>query len=111
MKPQTIKVWIIAVLLSGLCLNANAQEIRQHIAMSSVPVHKVLSEIEKNSDYLFMFNDSKIDTDRIVSINTATMQLNDVLNQLFAGTNVVWKIENTYKGLELTQWSRNRQSR
>lgn len=94
MKPQTIKVWIIAVLLSGLYLNANAQEIRQHIAMSSVPVHKVLSEIEKNSDYLFMFNDSKIDTDRIVSINTATMQLNDVLNQLFAGTNVVWKIEN-----------------
>ena len=94
MKPQTIKVWIIAVLISVFCFNANAQDLRKQIVMSSVPVHKVISEIENNSDYLFMFNDSKIDTDRIVSIRTATMQLNDVLNQLFAGTNVVWKVDN-----------------
>lgn len=91
MNHRIIKMWLLAVLTLGCFELLQAQDLNKSVAMSSVTVEKVLLEIEKNSDYLFMFNDSKIDTHRRVNINTVSRNVDDVLKELFAGTTVVWK--------------------
>ena len=86
-------MWLLAVVLLSISVFANAQNLKKPLTMSSVSVEKVLSEIEKNSEYLFMFSDSKIDTQRTVSITTGSLNVDDVLKELFSGTSVVWKKE------------------
>ena len=87
-------MWLLAVVMLCAGVSLHAQDLKKPIAVSSASVEKVLSEIEKNSDYLFMFSDSKIDTQRIVSIRTNSQNVDDVLKELFSGTSVVWKKEN-----------------
>ena len=87
-------MWLLAVVMLCASISLRAQDLKKPIAVSSASVEKVLSEIEKNSGYLFMFSDSKIDTQRIVSIRTNSQNVDDVLNELFSGTSVVWKKEN-----------------
>ena len=84
-------MWLLAGLLLCFSVVAQAQDLKRPVAMSSVTVETVLSEIESNSGYLFMFSDSKIDTQRKVSINSVSRNVDDVLKELFAGTQVVWK--------------------
>ena len=86
-------MWLLAVVLLGMSVSTYAQNLKKPLTMSSVSVEKVLSEIEKNSEYLFMFSDSKIDTQRTVSITTGSLNVDDVLKELFSGTSVVWKKE------------------
>ena len=93
MNHKNKGMWLLTVLLLLLGMSASAQQVRKPVTMASVTVEKVLSEIEKNSDYLFMFSDSKIDTQRIVSIRTISSNVEDVMKELFAGTDVVWKID------------------
>lgn len=87
-------MWLLAVVMLCAGVTLHAQDLKKPIAVSSASVEKVLSEIEKNSDYLFMFSDSKIDTQRTVSISTGSLNVDDVLKELFSGTSVVWKKEN-----------------
>lgn len=87
-------MWLLAVVMLSAGVSLAAQDLKKPIAVSSASVEKVLSEIEKNSDYLFMFSDSKIDTQRMVSISTGSLNVDDVLKELFSGTSVVWKKEN-----------------
>lgn len=91
MNHRIIKMWLLAFLVFVFCGVSRAQDLKNPVAMSSVTVEKVLSEIEKNSDYLFMFSDSKIDTQRRVDISTVSRNVDDVLKELFAGTQVVWR--------------------
>ena len=87
-------MWLLAVVMLSAGVSLAAQDLKKPIAVSSASVEKVLSEIEKNSDYLLMFSDSKIDTQRMVSISTGRLNVDDVLKELFSGTSVVWKKEN-----------------
>jgi len=81
---------LLAVLLM-LGTNAQAQELKKSIVLHGVTVEKVLSEIENNSDVLFVFSDSKVDTQRNVSVSSTSRNVEDVLAELFAGTQVKWK--------------------
>ena len=83
MNHKNTRMWLLTALLALFCLTVSAQEIRKPMTMASVTVEKVLSEIEKNSGYLFMFSDSKIDTQRQVTIRTSSRNVDDVLNELF----------------------------
>ena len=55
-------MWLLAVVMLCAGFSLHAQDLKKPIAVSFVSVEKALSEIEKNSDYLFMFSDSKIET-------------------------------------------------
>ncbi len=86
------------LLISVFCLNAknmNSQNARVTLNQQGVQLEKVLNEIEKQTDYLFVY-DKKVDTNRKVSINTQKTSLNKVLSELFSGTNTKFVTEGAY---------------
>ena len=58
------------------------------IKMDQSRVIDILEEIEEKSDFYFLFNQKLIDTDRIVSVHFENTTINDIVNELFKGTNV-----------------------
>lgn len=54
----------------------------------------VLNYIEKNSDYIFIYQDAKIDLERKVTLPQSNQTVNEILNYLFTGTDVSYTIKN-----------------
>jgi len=86
-----IKITMLLAVLLMLGINSQAQELKKSIVLHGVTVEKVLSEIENNSDVLFVVSDSKVDTQRNVSVSSTSRNVDDVLAELFVGTQVKWK--------------------
>ena len=59
-------------------------------------VQDVLMEIENQSDFYFTYSSSQIKTDRLVSINIKNRKITDVLDELFAGQNIGYTIEDRH---------------
>lgn len=62
--------------------------------MRNATVEQVLDQIEKKTDYTFVASDRTVDLNRKVSLNVQSLSLEETLKQLFAGTNVSYKIVN-----------------
>jgi TonB-linked SusC/RagA family outer membrane protein len=59
-------------------------------------VKEVLSEIEDQSEFYFMYNSKLIDVDREVSVNVKEQKVEQVLNTLFAETDVEYVIKDRF---------------
>jgi TonB-linked SusC/RagA family outer membrane protein len=59
----------------------------------NVPLIDVVSQIEKQTSYLFVFDEQSVDMMKLVSISTKSSKVEDVLNKIFTGTNIMFKIE------------------
>lgn len=70
--------------------------------LRSTSTRDVLKAIEKQSEYIFFYNDNALDLSKKVSISVKDKKINDVLDELFTGTSTKYKIENRqivlYKG-------------
>lgn len=55
-------------------------------------VQDVLDEIEKQSEFHFFYNNKQVNTTRIVSINSKKKNVFNVLEQLFNGTDISYKV-------------------
>lgn len=77
----------------GIFANGNAQSMRVNINVENVSTKKVLSEIEKQTDYLFVYNKKEVDLDRKTSVNAVNKTTADVLSSIFEGTDIVYAIE------------------
>lgn len=62
------------------------------VSANRISVEKVLNKIEQNSDYVFLFNDKTINTERVISFKNTNGNLKEILTSIFAGTNVSWQI-------------------
>ena len=76
--------------LSGLY----AQNVTVTLSMRNATVEQVLDQIEEETDYTFVASDRAVDLNRKVSLNVQSLSIEETLKQLFAGTNVSYKIVN-----------------
>lgn len=91
-KRGILRVFLLSV---GLCLwmqPSVAQHLNGSIKMTNVAVEKVLNQIEKQSDYVFLYNDKTIDRKRTVSVNNSSGKIVSILEEIFRGTNVSWQV-------------------
>lgn len=72
----------------------NAQNYRVSMEKSNCALIDVLKELEQNSDFLFCYNDKEIDINKRTSVNAKNATLEEVLTQIFKGTNYEYKIVN-----------------
>ncbi|WP_455628797.1 TonB-dependent receptor [Parabacteroides chinchillae] len=70
--------------------NLLSQEIT--VNLKKVTVKEVLQAIEKKSGQSFMYDASMIDLDRIVTVDVLNQKLEDVLNDIFKGTNITYEV-------------------
>ncbi len=74
-------------------INSYSQQTRLTLNLEHVKVMDVLSKIETNSDFYFLFNKEMVDTERKVSIDVDKQKIGEVLSYLFEGTNVNYVIK------------------
>ena len=90
MRISLILLFAVAFQLSAE--NGYAQRMKRTLNLTRVSVEQVLNQIEKNSDYVFLYHDNTIQTDRIVSLDKNARDIPEILDKVFAGTNVNYSI-------------------
>lgn len=88
-----IAVLLITVGVSNLLANPTYSQIaRLNLDMENKSLEQVMDEIERQSEFYFIFNQKQIDVDRIVSIQSDNKLITSVLPELFKGTNVNYAV-------------------
>ncbi len=93
---RTMRITITICLLwvsQVLALNTYSQNTRLSLNYSNISIRKVLQEIEDQTDFYFMYNGKFVDVERNVSIKVNDQPLTEVLDKLFVGTGISYKIE------------------
>lgn len=81
------KVLLLSVFLFGTVL-AYAQNVSMHV--QGVTVKKAMTILQKQSGYLFVYDQSDLDLQKKVNVNATT--LSQALHQIFTGQNVSYEI-------------------
>ncbi len=77
--------------------------------MKNVKIEDVFNRIEKSSSYVFLFKSNEIDTNRIVTIKNVSGNINEVLKEMFKGTNISYKIVDNQILLSKTEKNQQKQ--
>jgi TonB-linked SusC/RagA family outer membrane protein len=93
MKITTLLLFV--GILSIYAEDSYSQKARVTINEKNIRLDKVLTEIEKQTDYLFIYND-KVETNQNVSVKANTKPVYQVLNDLFKETNVGYSMEGSH---------------
>ncbi len=94
---RIMKLTVLLLLLSCVTIFANktySQSSSINLNMKNTTIKQVLSEIEDLTGYNFMYSEELIDVNRKVSIIATNQSINQVLKNLFTGTNVNYKTTN-----------------
>lgn len=83
-----------------------AQEVKISLNMQNNTVEQVIDEIERQSEFYFIFNQKEIDVDRTVNIHKECTLIDEILPDLLIGTNVKYSILNNKILLTATDLSK-----
>ena len=89
MKLTTFLLFVMFFQVSAGVFSQNSGEIR--LKAEDESINNILKLIEEQTQYTFMFNKSNIDVDRKTNINSDFKNIEDVLDELFKGTNVKYR--------------------
>lgn len=70
-----------------------SEQVNLTVKMNNTTVRDVFSHIEKNSEYIFIYQGTKIDLDRSVSVDLSDQPVQAILHEIFAGTNDTYSIK------------------
>lgn len=73
---------------------AYGQNARVTLKLENVRMKQVMTEIESQTKYLFLYPES-IDTERIVSVDVEARPLSEALSQMLGGTGIAYEISNS----------------
>ena len=104
-KPNKVfnyfALWLI-FLFSGstqLYANENMQTAIVHIESQALTLGELISEIEAQTDYLFIYSKNDIDTRQKVGIKTGDNQVGEVLQTALSNTDMTYIFANNYISL------------
>ena len=78
---------------SAFAVNINSQSLRVNIYANQKQAKEVIKQIEEQTDYLFVYNHDKVNLDNTVTIQANNETVAEVLNQMFAGTDIVYAMQ------------------
>ena len=95
---RAMKITTLLLFMFIFCLhaeNSNSQNVSVTIHKNDVRLENVLNEIEKQTDYLFVYN-KNVDVDRNVSVFFSKLDLQEALKNIFGGLNIQYEIDGRY---------------
>lgn len=92
---RIMKLTLMVVLLfnSGLFASISSQTMRVSISVNNATTQAILDAIEKQTDYLFIYNAKEIDLSRKKTVTANNQTVAEVLSDVFEKTNVVYAVE------------------
>ena len=88
----TSVILLVAVLQTWAAVSYS-QTTTLSINLKNAPVQTVLQQVEDQSEFYFLYSRSLIDVDRTVDVQLKDAKINEVLNALFNGSDVAYKVE------------------
>ena len=101
---RTMKITLFLLLfvtLQAYSADSYSQNAKISIESGAIQVGQLLSQIESQTDYLFVYNKKNIDLKRIVNVNANNEAVAEILNKVFKGTGVSYVMEG--KNIVLTK--------
>jgi TonB-linked SusC/RagA family outer membrane protein len=92
----TMRLTLLLLVISVLSAfsSSYAQKTKLDINVQNSSVKDVLDAIETQSEFFFMYNNKQVDVDRKVDLDAKSSTVDAVLQKLFAGTEVNFKVVN-----------------
>lgn len=92
--PHVMKISVFLFFCCTGILSAKsyAQQTLLNIVAKNASVETVLNEIERQSEFTFFYNTKQIDPNRAVSVSVEQEDIFTLLDQLFNGTGVTYKV-------------------
>lgn len=90
-----MKIGLILLLVAFMQLRAESsysQVASFSLSLNNTTIEKVLDQIEVESEFSFLIVDKSLDMGKLVNIHVDKRNITDVLDQLFTGTNVQYRI-------------------
>ena len=78
--------------LQSIAIEALSQNQRLSINQKNIKIEEIIQLIENKTDYYFMYSAKTIDVERNVDIEATDKLIPEILNDIFKGTNVSYKI-------------------
>ena len=88
----TFVISLVAVLQTWATVSYS-QTTTLSINLKNVKVQTVLQQVEEQSEFYFLYSRSLIDVDRTVDLQLKDAKITEVLNTLFSGTDVAYKVD------------------
>lgn len=96
------KIMKISLFLLFVCtfqlmsINSNAQNVTIKIASGNITVGQFLKAIEEQTEYLVVYSNREIETERVANIKAGTNKVTELLSNVFKNTDVKYEFENNY---------------
>ncbi|HKI88024.1 MAG TPA: TonB-dependent receptor [Draconibacterium sp.] len=101
LDPGILKKWerimrITVILIFGLVLTVNAksysQATRLDIRMNNRTIRDVISYVEENSEFVFLYKNEDLNVDKKVNVNLKNATINEILDEVLAGEKVDYDV-------------------
>lgn len=89
---KLITLFLILGMSVSFANNSYSQSTTLTLNVQEKTIKEVFSEIENNSEYVFLYNDETLDKNKKVSININNQTVDKILDELFKGTGNIYKI-------------------
>ncbi len=91
-----LKMKLATCLIINMLFQVQAKDFSESANISlylqNVSIEKVLKEIEKKSEYKFLYNNREVNCQRIVSVNYKNESVSDILTKIFQDTPITYEI-------------------
>ena len=92
-KMKTTCLLLLVFASSLFATNVNSQVLKVSMNMKNTSITEVISSIEKQTDYLFVYDKNKVDLSRKVDVDATNQSVAEVLTNVFSKTDVVYAME------------------
>ena len=91
--------FIFCLLMQLHAENTYSQTANVNLNGSSLTLQELISEIENQTGYLFIYSKQDVDLDQKLKVKTVGKTVADILNKAFKGTELNYKFTNNYISL------------
>ncbi|WP_073343736.1 TonB-dependent receptor [Bacteroides congonensis] len=84
---------LLFVTFQAYCENGYSQSAKISIPRSTLKVSELLSKIESQTDYLFVYNKQTVDVKRVVNVSADNQPVSEILDRAFKGTGIRYVME------------------
>ncbi|MFA5326474.1 MAG: TonB-dependent receptor [Prolixibacteraceae bacterium] len=92
LKKMKLLILFFFTGLLAVSANSYSQETKLSLKFDNVTVKEVFKQIEERSEFVFFYNEDFVDVNRKVSIDVEGENIEDILDEVFKGTNNAFKI-------------------
>ena len=103
---QILRIMKCTVLLLFLLIlqahaGVSSQNARVNMSRNQLPLKEFMAEIERQTDYLFIYSDAEINASRQVSVKKGTHRVADLLNEVLSKNNISYNFADNYISLHV----------